>query len=306
MLNSMYSVAGAARKDVTKRAASFGRLACAMAESASHQNRSIDSLSAVLLPAMIQERYHTFYDSSGQLIGCVAWATLTPEVLARVRLSGTFKLHKSEWNEGDLLCITEFFCSKASALRGIFKELLQRFKHDYLEVHFLRRKNGFVTMRKMSLSNLWRHRSALVDRPAEMCGPNHKVRDALSKEEQLIVGFIYRSYEKCSNRSCLPVAALLRSFRETGLCGARVFFDLEGDVAGHLLFRTNAVKSDKNSVEIFINDVVLPGGHFKYAFREFKRTYLTVAGVVIFCRRRGIGVKAIAYKKNEPELPTGR
>jgi cytolysin-activating lysine-acyltransferase len=79
-------------------------------------------------PALAHKMVKFFFNDEGRVVGYVIWAWLAEDVEERVRQTGRFELHESEWNEGDRLWVIDLL-----APFGNFKYIARRLKAELLE-----------------------------------------------------------------------------------------------------------------------------------------------------------------------------
>jgi cytolysin-activating lysine-acyltransferase len=86
-------------------------------------NVNLDFVFDLVVPATLHEQIAFFYDIKNEPIGFVTWCKLSRKTSDMFIKYLNFKLHLSEWNEGDQIWINSFYCTRQS-LRGICKKFL--------------------------------------------------------------------------------------------------------------------------------------------------------------------------------------
>jgi cytolysin-activating lysine-acyltransferase len=83
-------------------------------------------------------------------VAYVAWARLAEDVENRILEIGDCRLHRSEWNEGDRLWITDF-SSPVYPIRSVGRLIVSAEFSADRELNFLRRKGASLIHHRMAL-----------------------------------------------------------------------------------------------------------------------------------------------------------
>jgi hemolysin-activating ACP:hemolysin acyltransferase len=114
----------------------IGRL---MATAPTHREAPVGYLASLVIPAIHHKQTQVFFDEDGAPVGYVIWARLAEDVQRRVMTSGTFKLHESEWNEGEQLWVLDFLAA-GGHLKYVLRHLRDHAFGDDATVRYLRVK----------------------------------------------------------------------------------------------------------------------------------------------------------------------
>ncbi|WP_050496535.1 toxin-activating lysine-acyltransferase [Pantoea vagans] len=91
--------------------------------------------------AIIQEQIHFFYDGGGEVQGYLTWARIRPDTLKKCITQPEYILHPTEWNEGNILWLTDFCLLKKYRRYELLALLKQVFGPETCEVYWASRHN---------------------------------------------------------------------------------------------------------------------------------------------------------------------
>ncbi|MCY9855129.1 toxin-activating lysine-acyltransferase [Vibrio mediterranei] len=77
---------------------------------------SLEFISEIIVPATLHEQIAFFYDISNEPIGFITWCKLNKRTFIDYIKIPNFKLHFSEWSEGDEIFINCLYCTKSSLI----------------------------------------------------------------------------------------------------------------------------------------------------------------------------------------------
>ncbi len=142
---SYYEVYDASDSLETAHFTKFG-IAASLAVYSARGGIGLRYLSAVVEPAINDDRIVFFYNVDGQPVGYYIYALVAPEVdqrLSETGWPGWFEMHHSEWNEGHSLWIVDLV-----AMPGHTKYILRRIRERFLtnRVSYTRLRKGVVVV----------------------------------------------------------------------------------------------------------------------------------------------------------------
>jgi hemolysin-activating ACP:hemolysin acyltransferase len=123
-----------------------------------HQAFPLAYLNAIVEQAMKHGYLKIYYDFRGDPVGLIIWAYVAEDVEERFLSTGFWKLHVSEWNEGNSLWIVDFICKSGMAMT-VLRKFASEFLHDAPYVRYFRVNDcGVVTCKEYNLDKRRRNR----------------------------------------------------------------------------------------------------------------------------------------------------
>lgn len=126
----------------------FGEIAGIMSVTDTHKMRPVGLLSDLYFSAFRHGFYRVFYNAMGMPVGYIIWAKITQQTESRILSSLNFRLHISEWNEGDRLWIVDFIANPLY-LAMIIEECLLNFS-KFEAAKYFRVKRNRIMFREIS------------------------------------------------------------------------------------------------------------------------------------------------------------
>lgn len=126
-----------------------------MSNSSAHSRLPVVYIKDVLDQAFRHKQIRYFFNADGEPVGYVVWAKITIDVQKKILETGSWNLHKSEWNEGEILWVVDFL-----ALYGNLNFILQSLRDDvfsnFSSVRYIRFKNNKAIFKEIARDNFCR------------------------------------------------------------------------------------------------------------------------------------------------------
>lgn len=120
-----------------------------MSKSPSHARLSAAHISGSFDAAFRHRQLRYFFNGEGEPVGFVAWAKITIDVQRKMMKTASWNLHKSEWNEGEILWIVDFLALFGN-LNSILEVLRDEVFTNFSSVRYIRFKNNKAIFKEIT------------------------------------------------------------------------------------------------------------------------------------------------------------
>lgn len=123
-------------------------LACqVISRSPYHSKLDFHYVQSTLIPAIMHRQLQIFFDENEAPVAYIVWASVVDEVEARFVTEKKFRLHESEWNEGEILWVIDL-AAKTGYFASVKNLLTKTTFRNVFNIRYMRMSQGRMKLRE--------------------------------------------------------------------------------------------------------------------------------------------------------------